>query len=151
MSGKSCGKLYFFHTVIHNLWKTQKTGESILHADGEKHEEISSLFLAILGLNVDAGQGRGEGDAYRIGAAGAQAVDEVTVVEGDDQIITLVVDRQLVVSRAGAGGGGDRVPGAIALLHPRGYVHPAHHRLAQRVAQREFAGLLDFHSIPLSG
>mgnify|MGYP006945439036 CR=1 FL=1 len=63
MSGKSCGKLYFFHTVIHNLW--------VLGYPQTMKGKLSTALLeterTAVGDDGDVGLAHAEGDGIALG------------------------------------------------------------------------------------
>ena len=81
----------------------------ILHADGEEEEDVLGV-LAVVGMHgndVHARKRSGHLKLHGIAGAGTHGIYEVTVVEGDNDILALVLDGYLVVARTESGFGSD--------------------------------------------
>ena len=75
----------------------------MLCLDGKEEEYLVAALLEVEGDDIDARESGGHLDAETVALAGADRVDEVFVVKGNEQIVALVVDLDLLVGRASGG------------------------------------------------
>ena len=75
----------------------------MLGLDGKEEEYLVAALFEIKGNDVDTRESGGHLDAQTLAFAGADRVDEVLVVEGDEKVFTLVIDLDLLVGRACGG------------------------------------------------
>ena len=80
---------------------------SLSHADRKKHKELLCVLVSGLGLDVDAGQSRGQGDLDSLSTAGTEGINEEAVVKGDEDIVSFVINIDLIVGASHSGDGRD--------------------------------------------
>ena len=69
----------------------------MLCLDGKQEEYLVTALLEVKRDDIDARKRRGHLDAKALALAGADGINEVLVVEGNEQIIAVVVDLDLLV------------------------------------------------------
>jgi len=121
---------------------------SILHSHGQEHKELAVprglLGFGIGRLDVHAGQGGGQRESDAIRGAGAEAIHKVTVIEGNNDIVTLTHRGDLVIGAAGTGIGGDlqnAIPGLqlnVGATAAAGYLFLGDQRRALQSGQEIF-------------
>ena len=101
---------------------------------------IGILFVITLltGLNINAGECRGHAQLNSVSRAGAQRIDQVAVIEGNDQITALVLPGKFFVGRACGRGCGDL---EVVTLHSQLHVraHAARNALLGERIRPEIA------------
>ena len=75
----------------------------MLGLDGKEEEELVAALFEVKGNDVDARNNRCHLDAQTLTLTGADRVDKVFVIKGDDKVLALVLDIDLLVGRSGGG------------------------------------------------